>query len=184
MSARTLSTADERRETVLAAAARVSATRGLHAPTLEVAKAAGISQAYLFRLFPTKADLAIALVQRCNERIYATFAQAAARAHADDEDVLTAMGQAYKELLADRELLLLQLHAHAAAVQDPTVRDAMRDVFRRLVSLALRESNAPPDEVQRFFAHGMLLNVVAALDIGAVDEPWAHALTAGSAPDS
>ena len=72
---RTLSTAEARRETILQAAERVFAARGLHGtPTIEVAKAAGISQAYVFRLFPTKAELFIALVQRCNERVHRTFA--------------------------------------------------------------------------------------------------------------
>src|SRR3954449_7003382 len=93
---RTLSTAEERREEILAAAERVFAARGLHGtPTMEIAKAAGISQAYLFRLFPTKAELFIALVQRCNERIYQTFVDAAADAKAAGEDVLPAMGCAY-----------------------------------------------------------------------------------------
>ncbi|MDQ3723189.1 MAG: TetR/AcrR family transcriptional regulator, partial [Actinomycetota bacterium] len=72
--ARTLSTAEERREEILQAAERVFAARGLHGtPTMEIAKAAGISQAYLFRLFPTKAELFMALVERCNARVLRTF---------------------------------------------------------------------------------------------------------------
>jgi AcrR family transcriptional regulator len=178
---RTLSTAEERREEVLVAAEKVFAARGIHAtPTLEVAKAAGISQAYLFRLFPTKSDLAIALVQRCNERIRSTFAAAAARAKAAGEDVLHAMGQAYVELIGDRDLLLVQLHAYAAAVSMPEIRDAMRDEFRALSELVARESGASPDEVRSFFAQGMLLNVLGALDAFALDEPWARALCPAS----
>lgn len=176
MTPRTLSTADERREAVLAAATRVSATRGLHAPTLEVAKSAGISQAYLFRLYPTKADLATALVGRCNDRVYDTFAAAAAQARAGGDDVMQAMGRAYKELLQDRELLLLQLHAHAASAQDPAIRETMRASFGRLVTLVEQESGAPPEQVQGFFAYGMLLNVMAALDAGELDLPWARTL--------
>ena len=54
---------------------------GLHGtPTMEIAKAAGISQAYLFRLFPTKAELFMALVERCNARVQRTFEDAAAAA--------------------------------------------------------------------------------------------------------
>src|SRR5215218_4584733 len=105
MATRTLSTAEARREDILVAAEHVFAARGLHGtPTMEIAKAAGISQAYLFRLFPTKAELFIALVQRCNERIHRTFVEAAAAAQAAGEDVLAAMGRAYIGLLADREL--------------------------------------------------------------------------------
>jgi len=176
---RTLSTAHERREEVLAAAEKVFAARGIEAtPTLEVAKAAGISQAYLFRLFPTKSDLAVALVQRCNQRVHATFAAAAARAKASGEDVVPAMGRAYVELIADRNLLLLQLHAHAAAVSMPEIRTAMRNGFRALFELVARESGGSDEEVKRFFERGMLLNVLGALDVFELNEPWARALAA------
>jgi AcrR family transcriptional regulator len=173
---RTLSTADERRETILQAAGRVFAARGLHGtPTMEIAKAAGISQAYLFRLFPTKAELYIALVQRCNERVHRTFVEAAAAAKAAGEDVLTAMGLAYVGLLADRELLLGQLHAFAAC-DDDAVRVQMRRGFARLVELVERESGAAPEQVREFFAQGMLLNVLAAMRAEESDAHWAQVL--------
>ncbi len=178
---RTLSTADERRQEILVAAERVFAARGLHGtPTMEIAKAAGISQAYLFRLFPTKAELFTALVQRCNDRIYATMARAAADAKAADpeitgDDVLNAMGQAYIGLLADRNLLLVQLHSHGAS-DDPAIREQMRSCFARLVALVEQETQAEPDKVRDFFAHGMLLNVLAAMNAGEVDAHWAKLL--------
>jgi AcrR family transcriptional regulator len=175
-SSRTLSTAGERRETILQAAEGVFAARGLHGtPTIEIAKAAGISQAYLFRLFPTKAELYIALVQRCNEHIHRTFVEAAAAAKAGGEDVLTAMGRAYVGLLADRELLLGQLHAFAAC-DDDAVRDQMRRGFARLVELIERESGADPEQVREFFAQGMLLNVLAAMRAEQSDAHWAQVL--------
>ncbi|MCA1656769.1 MAG: TetR/AcrR family transcriptional regulator [Actinobacteria bacterium] len=173
---RTLSTADERRETILAAAERVFAARGLHGtPTLEIAKAAGISQAYLFRLFPTKAELFGALTQRVNDRVHETMARAAADAKAAGGDVLVAMGRAYVGLLADRNLLLVQLHSHAAS-DDPAIRDQMRRCFARLVALVERETGAGPDEVRAFFAQGMLLNVLAAMGAEEVDAHWAQVL--------
>jgi len=173
---RTLSTAEERRETVLQAAERVFAARGLHGtPTIEIAKAAGISQAYLFRLFPTKSELFVALNARVNDRIYDTFAQAAGEAKAAGEDVLSAMGRAYVGLLADRNLLLNQLNAHAAS-DDPAIRDQMRACFARLVELVERESGADAEQVRVFFAHGMLLNVLASMGAQDVDEHWAQVL--------
>jgi AcrR family transcriptional regulator len=174
--ARTLSTAEERREEILQAAERVFAARGLHGtPTMEIAKAAGISQAYLFRLFPTKAELFMALVERCNARIHGTFADAAAQARATGEPVLTAMGMAYVGLLGDRNLLLNQLNAHAAC-DDPAIRDRVRHGFAQLVALVERESGASAEEVRNFFAQGMLLNVLAAMQAQDVDEHWAHVL--------
>ena len=173
---RTLSTAEERREEILQAAERVFAARGLHGtPTMEIAKAAGISQAYLFRLFPTKAELFMALVERCNERIFRTFTEAAATARAAGEPVLTAMGMAYIGLLGDRNLLLNQLNAHAAS-DDPAIRDQVRRGFARLVELVERESGAGAEEVRMFFAQGMLLNVMAAIEAQDVDEHWAQVL--------
>ncbi len=174
--ARTLSTADERREEILEAAQQVFAARGLHGtPTMEIAKAAGISQAYLFRLFPTKAELFTALVERCNHRIERTFVDAAAAARTAGQPVMPAMGNAYVGLLGDRHLLLNQLHAHAAC-DDPAIRDQMRRGFARLVEIVERESGAEPQEVRNFFAQGMLLNVLAAMQAQDVDEHWAQLL--------
>jgi AcrR family transcriptional regulator len=174
--ARTLSTAEERREEILEAAAHVFAARGLHGtPTMEIAKAAGISQAYLFRLFPTKAELFTALVERCNARIERTFLDAAAAARENGQPVMQAMGEAYIGLLGDRHLLLNQLHAHAAC-DDRAIREQMRRGFARLVEIVDDETGAEPQDVRNFFAHGMLLNVLAAMQAQDVDEHWAQVL--------
>jgi AcrR family transcriptional regulator len=177
---RTLSTAEERREAVLEAGMTVFAERGfIGTPTNEVAKAAGISQAYLFRLFPTKTDLVLAVVRRSNERIEEAFVAAAAQAHARGETgeaVMLAMGHAYGELLEDRSMLMTQVHQHAAAASMPAVAAVARDWFAHLYDLVAQATGLGPDEVHRFFATGMLLNVMAA--IGATDEhgAWAACL--------
>lgn len=174
---RTLSTADERRETLIEAGMKVMAERGIQStPTMDVAKAAGISQAYLFRLFPTKSDLAIAVVKRCNERIYTTFTAAAAQAKVAGEDVLHAMGESYGELIQDRTLLLLQLHSHAAAAQDEAIRLAMQDGFRQLYGLIKAETGESDERISSFFATGMLINTLAAMGAFELDEPWARTL--------
>jgi AcrR family transcriptional regulator len=174
---RTLSTADVRREAVLEAGMSVFAERGfLGTPTTEVAKAAGISQAYLFRLFPTKTDLVLAVVERSNERIRDTFLKAAAAAKATGVDPRETMGEAYSELLADRSMLMTQIHQFAAAASMPEVAEASRAFFAELFALVQRETELTPDEIHQFFATGMLLNVMAA--IGATDEhgTWAQTL--------
>jgi AcrR family transcriptional regulator len=176
---RTLSTAEERRETVLAAAIPVFAERGYHAgPTMEIAKAAGISQAYLFRLFPTKAELFAAVCNVGTNRMLATFRDAAARAHAEGLEPLEEMGHAYDELLRrDRDVLLIQLHSQVAAPHEPLIRAAMQRCFHELYELVARESGAGPEELKGWFAHGMLCNVMAAIDAEQLDAPWAMALT-------
>jgi AcrR family transcriptional regulator len=174
---RHLSTAEERREAVLEAAMDVFGERGfLGTPTMAVAKAAGISQAYLFRLFPTKEDLVLAVVERSNERIYETFAKVAAQARGEGRDLREALGEAYGELLEDRRLLLTQIHQHAAAAAMPEVAAASRRSFERLVGLAQREIGGTPEDLQSFFAHGMLMNVMAAIGATDDDGPWAQML--------
>ena len=64
------STADARRVAVLNAAVTVFARTGFHAtPVTAVAAAAGISQAYVFRLFDGKLGLFVAALEQCFERI-------------------------------------------------------------------------------------------------------------------
>ncbi|MDQ6807359.1 MAG: TetR/AcrR family transcriptional regulator [Actinomycetota bacterium] len=177
---RSLSTAEERREAVLRAAQRVFGARGLHGtPTTEIATAAGISHAYLFRLFPTKSDLVLAAVRATNNRIVEQFEDAARRAQAEGREPLAAMGEAYGELLEDREMLLMQLHSFAASPDMPEVREAARDCFARLVALVERTTEATPEEVRMFFAGGMLMNVMAAIDPDRSNAHWAQTLHQG-----
>ena len=62
--------AAERREMVLEAAVAEFAAGGMAGTSTEdVARRAGISQPYLFRLFPTKKALFLALVERCFRRV-------------------------------------------------------------------------------------------------------------------
>jgi AcrR family transcriptional regulator len=175
--ARTLSTAEERREDVLRAAMKVVGERGLYGtPTTEIAQAAGISQAYLFRLFPTKTELFVAVVERSYLRVRDTMASAIADSRRDGRPPLQAMGEAYTDLLRDPEVLLTQLQGQAAA-SEPAVREALRRGFRELLELVEHASGATPPEVQSFFAQGMLCNVVAAMQIDGLEEHWAEVLT-------
>jgi AcrR family transcriptional regulator len=162
--------ADERRELVLEAAMAEFAARGLAGTsTEEVARRAGISQPYLFRLFPTKRALFLALVRRCFDRLEETFTTAAA--DLTGQDALTAMADAYERLLDDRVLLLLQMQAYAAC-DDPEVRVTTRAGFKHLWELVERLTGLPFQTVVDFFAVGMLMNVAAAMDLPAIDERW------------
>ena len=73
--------ADERREEILAVALRHFAAGGFHGTSTEsIAREAGISQPYLFRLFRTKRELFLACVDRSNEKIRQVFRRVAAEA--------------------------------------------------------------------------------------------------------
>ena len=162
--------AEERREQVLEAALGQFAIGGLAGTSTEdVARVAGISQPYLFRLFPTKKALFLALSERCFKRIEDAFTAAAG--DATGEEALEAMGKGYEKLLEDRTLLLLQMQAYAAC-EDPEIRAATRAGYKKLWTLVERLTGLPFDRVVEFFAMGMLMNVAAALDLPAVDERW------------
>jgi AcrR family transcriptional regulator len=163
------STAEERREAVLQAALVEFASGGLDGTNADViARRAGISQPYLFRLFASKKALFVAAVERTFDRVRDTFREAA--------DGLTgveakeAMAAAYLELLKDPTFLQLQLHAYAAAVADEDVRAATRRGFGRLWDEMLALTGVSVEQSRDFMAIGMLLNVAAAMGVG-VDCP-------------
>jgi AcrR family transcriptional regulator len=157
-------TSEERREQVIDAAVREFAANGFHATsTTAIAKRAGISQPYIYALFPNKHELFLAVHRHVVDRIRRAFLEAA-RGGADPQERLTSMGHAYMELLADRDEILVQMQAHAAA-GDPALRDPVRHEFLRLTEDVRRMSGAPEEQVVEFMAKGMLLNVAAALEL-------------------
>src|SRR3972149_2031538 len=63
-------TAADRREAILEAAVEEIARNGFAgATTADIARRAGISQPYVFRFFPTKKDLCLAVIDRCLSRV-------------------------------------------------------------------------------------------------------------------
>jgi AcrR family transcriptional regulator len=165
--------ADERREQVLTVAMAAFARGGYDGTsTEEVARRAGISQPYLFRLFPTKKTLFCALVERGFRRVGEAFEQAAAGL--TGQQARQAMGGAYFQLLHDRELLLVQLHAYAGC-DDPEICAVTRREFRRLWRRVQSLAGLDDAAAREFFATGMLMNVMAAMNAVEVDEAWARA---------
>jgi AcrR family transcriptional regulator len=171
---RTRKSAEERREEIVAIAIEQFAVAGYRGTSTEaIAREAGISQPYLFRLFKTKRDLFLACFDVVHGRIADTF-ESAARGVPKDE-VLRAMGHSYYELLADTTGQLFQMQSYAAC-SDPVIQARVRDCYGTLVKTVTRLSGANPADVWRFFANGMLLNVIASLDLPAVadKEEWAR----------
>lgn len=173
-------TAPERREQILEAAVTVFAERGYEGASTDViARMAGISQPYLFRLFGTKRDLIIATIKRCFEDTQELFQRAAKGL--EGEAVLQAMGEAYIEEIRRSPLKLrAQLQSYAAC-DDPAIRVVVADGFGELVRLAERLTGLDSTRLSAFFAQGMLLNVLAMM--GQMDAPqdWAIRLIEGCA---
>jgi AcrR family transcriptional regulator len=180
-------TAEERRQTVLEAARHEFAQHGLHGASTDViARKAGISQPYLFRLFGSKKALFIAVNDWCFQRTLDLFRAAATGK--SGRDALDAIGAAYGELIeADRSMLQGQLQAYAASVVDDDVRASAARGYGRLVDYVEAVSGADKRTVAAFFAKGMLMNVLAAMQYSLAEEPkdsWAARLAEGCREDA
>src|SRR4051794_34555754 len=107
----------------------------------------------------------IAAIQECFRRVTNKFEVVARETHKTTDDpgeILHAMGQTYCDLLADRYLLRLQLHAYAAC-DDPDIQRVVRDEWTALYDAVSRVSGADEDSIHHWFAEGMLMNVAAAV---------------------
>jgi AcrR family transcriptional regulator len=166
-------TASERREQILEAAVTVFAERGYEGASTDViARMAGISQPYLFRLFGTKRELIVATIKRCFEDTQELFLRSAAGL--SGEDALMAIGAGYIEEIRKSPLKLrAQLQSYAAC-DDPVVRTVVGEGFGELVNLAGRLTGMDSTKLSEFFAQGMLLNVLAMM--GQFEEPQAWAM--------
>ena len=123
--------ADARRTSILRAAIVEFGRSGYAGTSTEaIAKRAGISQPYIFRLFGTKKELFIATYDVVTATIEEAFV--AAKEGLEGEMAMMAMGQAYLELLEDPDLLQVQLHGFAAAAADEDIARACQETFRRL----------------------------------------------------
>lgn len=191
--------AEDRREQVLKAAMAEFAIHGLDGTSTEaIAERAGISQPYIFRLWPNKKDLFLAAVAACFDRTEAVLKKAAEGLsetevasrvcplglhpsehkhflHAGISPRLHAMAHAYVQLLTKREALLMQMQAYAACWDDD-VRKLVRDRWQGLRQIVSDVSGAEGPELNEFFARGMLLNVAACMHLPASGDPgrWAH----------
>ena len=174
--------AEERREQILEAALAEFAAHGFEGGSTEaIARAVGISQPYVFRLFGTKKELFIATIELCMRGTLEMFQTAAAGLKG--EEALHAIGEAYVERLAsDPTYLHSQMQAYAAS-GDPQIREVVRKGYGELVEYVERVSGEPPERVSRFFAKGMLLNVMASLDLLGAEEGWAQRLIEGCRQD-
>ena len=157
-------TSDERRQQVIEAAVKEFAANGFHATsTTAIAKRAGISQPYIYALFPNKRELFLAVDRHVVDRIRRAFLEAA-RGKDTPEERLEAMGHAYLELLANRDEIRFQMQAHAAA-GDPDLAEPIRKEFQGLWEDVKRMSGASDEQMYTFMGKGMLLNVVASLEL-------------------
>jgi AcrR family transcriptional regulator len=174
-----LSAAERRADVVDAAVVEFAKTGLVGTSTDDIARRAGISQPYVFRLFGTKKELFEAATERAFREHLELFERVAEGKHG--EEALRAIGQALlEEALTEPTSLVGQMHA-CAACSDPRIRDVVRAGYADLVGCAERVSGLPPERISGFFAAAMTLSLLASMHAQDGAEAWAAMLLEGCA---
>lgn len=173
--------ADERRASVVRAAMSEFARGGYEGTSTEaIAKRVGVSQPYLFRLFPNKRAMFLAAALHCMELTRDAFVAAAKDAEPDE--VNKALGTEYLERITDPELLMMQMQMQVAtfvsaqngdAEFGETIRRGWTDLFDTVNVLL----GGDAVETAEFMACGMLINTMVALGYPSGDRLWEHVLS-------
>ncbi len=148
----------ERRDQILAAARTVFAEGGYQATTDQVARAAGVSQPYVVRLFGSKRDLFLAVYRDTADRVLAAF-----RAIPPGPEAGLQMGAAYVQLVADRDLLRILMQAFLAGTDEEVGRIA-RHTLGEVHRMFVERTGGTAEDGRAFVATGMLINVLLAVD--------------------
>ncbi len=149
----------ERREQILDAATPEFARGGYAGTTTDqVARAAGVSQPYVVRLFGTKERLFQAVFDRVSGLIVERFEAVPASA-----DAKHLMVDAYLELISNPDQLRVLLHGYAAG-SDPAIGARAREVMVRAFELFRERTGGSVEDARDFVARGMLLNVILGVE--------------------
>jgi AcrR family transcriptional regulator len=147
----------QRREQILRAALRAFADGGYAGTsTDQVAKAAGVSQPYVVRLFGSKQQLFAEVYGFASDRVVETLGGVPAGPDAKEQ-----MGEAYVRLLDDRDLLLVIMHGFIAGA-DPVVGKIARHTLAEAFRIYRERTGGSEQDARTFVAHGMLINVLLA----------------------
>ncbi|WP_258534963.1 TetR/AcrR family transcriptional regulator [Streptomyces sp. PT12] len=171
--------AEERRESVVRAAI-VEFARGGYAgtSTAAIARRVGVSQPYLFRLFPDKREIFLAAAERCTQDIRRVFDEAARKVDLSEIlEVKEAMADAYLDLVEDRDGLLFQLQMYVAvqiaeASGDAEFGERIRAAWLELYDSARMHLGADDELIGTFFSVGMLINVLVAMGFPPEHRVW------------
>ncbi|MEV0177736.1 TetR/AcrR family transcriptional regulator [Streptomyces sp. NPDC050625] len=169
--------AEERRESVVRAAIAEFAQRGYYGTSTEaIAKRVGVSQPYLFRLFPGKKAIFAAASLRCMEDVCGVFEEATKGL--DGEEALHAMANAYVRLIQEHpERLQMQMQTYIAVAAAETEGDhefgeAVRAGWMKLWETVHLPLGADVGETTNFLAYGMLINTLTAMGFPPQHEVW------------
>ncbi|GAA2500737.1 helix-turn-helix domain-containing protein [Streptomyces longisporus] len=161
----------ERRESVIRAAIAEFARTGYRGTsTAAIAKRVGVTQPYLFRLFPDKKAIFVAALVRSADDTRLAF-ERAADGVADGERAWQVMADAYAQLISTRpETLLMQMQAYATvaaaeAQGDDLVGEVVRAGWMSIWETVHLSLGADAETTASFFACGMLGNALTAIGL-------------------
>ncbi|MFG2903659.1 TetR/AcrR family transcriptional regulator [Kitasatospora sp. NPDC048286] len=159
--------AEERRESVVRAALIEFARGGYHGTSTEaIARRVGVSQPYLFRLFPGKQAIFAAAAERCVEETWRVFDEASAGL--TGAEAADAISGAYMGLVEDSDQLMMQMQIYvsvfaARSVGEEEIGETARRLWESLFERVRMRIGGDMRDATRFFAHGMLINTLVAL---------------------
>ncbi|MEG3631738.1 TetR/AcrR family transcriptional regulator [Streptomyces poriticola] len=169
--------AEERRESVIRAAMSEFARGGYYGTSTEaIAKRVGVSQPYLFRLFPGKKALFLAVAERCLQDMRRHFEEASEGL--SGEEALKAMAESYARLITEHpERLQLQLHiyvtvAAAESAGDHEFGEMVRRGWMELWDTVHIPLGGDVEETTSFMAYGMLINALAGMGFPRGHRVW------------
>jgi AcrR family transcriptional regulator len=169
--------AEERREGVIRAALSEFARGGYYGTSTDaIAKRVGVSQPYLFRLFPDKRAIFLAAAERCVEVIDRLFRNAAEGL--EGEEALHAMAGAYTEMVTEQsEWLMMQMQLYVAAATaeaagDHEFGELVRAGWGRLWDTVHELLGSDVDETTTFMACGMLINCLVVMGFPGEHKVW------------
>lgn len=169
--------AEERRESVIRAAFTEFARGGyLGTSTEAIARRVGVSQPYLFRLFPNKQAIFLAVVARCLEETRLSFERAAGAL--EGEELYHACAVEYQRMLAaDPDMLRMQMQMYVAAASaealgEPEIAEAVRAGWSELWDWLVIRMGADVERTTSFMAFGMLINVLVSMGFPTDHRVW------------
>lgn len=171
---------EDRRELILEAATRVFGNTGYVGTTTDqVARAAGVSQPYVVRMFGTKQKLYLEVLDRALVTLKTTFRTAIAED--SDAPMHSRLGVAYARMTSDRSGLLLSLMHAFVLGGEPDIGYAARCGFLEVYELLREEAGFDAAEATEFLAYGMLMNTLIGVHMGA---EYAHSEAARELMDT
>jgi AcrR family transcriptional regulator len=157
---------EDKKEIIIENAVGVFAERGYYkATTAMVAKAAGVTQPYVFHFFENKEELFKAVINRAFGRVYDTFAEVQAPA----DELIETMGHAFEQIIqTHRDEVLMVMQAHA--ISEPGIREHVSSLFLRIFeSLTLKFNKAGIPNAKETAAHfigtGLLITLAEVLNL-------------------